>query len=299
MRRITVSVAVALCVLGVLAAPALAKEKIVFGEFKANIVGQNLETTPGVLKLSKEGEIDITGLQIGSKPFGPIYRKDVLNGKGEVEHKAGSQNVEEPCKKIKLQNGIVNHESSSSLTFNLKFIKCIDIIGEGTAAEEVPVSFTLGVTLESNFSAEVGKSESELKIEETEITVKPGLKKCPIVIPAQTIPVKDNAEKEYEEIVEYSNEGVEPEGWEHSKKLKELYPSGEKQELFVEFGEKFKHIVSYQDQEGPCTSTKGEEDGKVVTEGPHKGWLEYTTGHMFGDIENLEVKNGNISFIEP
>jgi hypothetical protein len=282
-----VALAVALCAIGAFAAPAFAKEKIAFGEFEGSITGQNLETTPGVLKVNTvEGFTEITGLEIGPYTFGP------------KNPTTGEQETEEPCKSIKL-SGEVKKEKSSELTFQLKFNKCPAWAEAGALQEEVPTSFKLGVTLKSNFSAEVGKSESALEIEPGEVKFKGALKKCPVIIPRQTIPSKLNPEKEYEEIVEYENESFEPEGIEHSKHLKELYPSGEKETLNVEFLERFHHIKAYVAQGGRCTNVKGIENGKVVTEeGPYKGMLEFPAGHMFGEIDDIEIKNGNLKFKE-
>jgi hypothetical protein len=280
-----IALAVALCALGALSAPAFAKEKIQFGEFEASITGQNLETTPGVLKINKEGEIDIEGLELGSYIFGPINRT------------TGEQETGSPCKSIKIVNSTVNKEKSSELTFKLKFTKCAALAESGTVVQEVPTSFTLGFNLKSNFSAEVGKA-SALEIEPGTVVFKGALKKCVVSIPRQTIPANDNLEKEFEEIVEYENESEAPEGIEHSKKLKELYPSGEKEFLNIVFGEKFKHIRTYTNQTGPCTNRKGTGNGKIVEEGEHKGELEFTNGHMFGEILLLEIKNGNLKFKE-
>jgi hypothetical protein len=285
--RTGVALAVALCAVGVFAAPAFAKEKIIFGEFEASITGQNLETTPGTLAVSKaEGKLLINGLELGPYTFGP------------KDPKTGEQFTETPCGAVKL-SGQVKKEKSSELTFKLNFKKCAAWAEAGVGQQEVPTKLSLGIKLKSNFSAEVGKSESSAEIEPGVVTFKGALKKCPIIIPRQTIPLKEKAEKEYEEIVEYENESFEPEGIENSKHKKELYPSGEKETLNVFFLEKFHHIHTYMSQTPPCTNSKGAENGKIVTEeGPYKGMLEFTNGHLFGEIEDLEVKNGNLKFKE-
>jgi hypothetical protein len=286
--RITIGLATVACTVAAFATPALAaKEKIVFGEFEASITGQNLETTPGVLKVNKEGEIALEGLELGPYIFGP------------KNPKTGEQEITNPCKSIKLK-GLVAKEKSPELTFKLKFSNCTGFAEAGQAQQAVFTSFELGVNLKQNFSAEIGKSESSLEIEPGVVKFKGPLKKCPVVIPRQTIPAKDNLEKEFEEIVEFENEAEAPEGIEHSKKLKELYPSGEKEFLNIFFLERFKHIHTYFSQEGPCTNAKGESNPRVVTEeGPFKGWLEYSSGHMFGEILRLEIKDGNLKFKEP
>jgi hypothetical protein len=284
------ALAVALCALAAMATPAFAREKLVFGEFEATRVNQPItEGTPGELRVNKEGGIDIEGLQLGPYTFGP---KPTAGGKQDEKH---------PCGHYKLE-GKVASEKSSTLTFHIKFNKCPSWDTAGGGAEEMgSTSFTLGFTLKSNYSAEVGKSTNELTIEEGAVTFKGAQKKCPVLIEKQTIPFKENPEREYEEIVEYENESEEPEGFEHSKKLKELYPSGEKEFLNVVLAEKFKHIRSYLTQNSHCTNSKGTENPKIVTDpnSPYKGDLEYTDGHVFGEIELIEVKNGNLKFNEP
>jgi len=74
-RSIVALAAVAICALGAIASPAsAAKEKKVFGEWQAEVTGQNLETTPVPLQINKEETPEITGLQLGNYTFGPVYR---------------------------------------------------------------------------------------------------------------------------------------------------------------------------------------------------------------------------------
>jgi hypothetical protein len=322
--RIIAGLAVALCALAAFAAPALAKEKMVFGQFEATIVGQTIsEATPGKLGIYKEGSIDfngfeaippnkeahkaakdVAGLNLGGTEFGPRYTEDIVNGKGELEHNAGDIEANKPaCKKSKLV-GQVTAEHFSELEFELQLKKCISYIqevGNVNRTFETTSNITLPIVLRSNNSAEIGRRESVLEIPETHLTLKLGLKKCPVIVPTQTIPIKDNGEKLYEEFVEYSNEAEEPEGIEHSKKLKMLYPSGEKNLLDVEFEERFKSIRSYGSNTKPCGSTKGDENAKLVEdpESPFNGMIEFKNGHLFGELEEIEVKNGNLSFNEP
>ena len=299
--KMTIGVAVAACAFAVLAAPSFAvKPKMVFGEFEAHIEGQEISPSkPASLRLSREGSISIHKLSLGNYTFGPIARENVEQG-GKVIWHAGEQEVTNPCKSIKVKPGSVTWEKSSQLTVVLKFSKCVAVAENGTVEEEVPTSFTMALSFHSNFSAEVGKSENTVTIEEIPVLFKGALKKCPVTVPRQTIPFRESPEKVYEEIVEYENESEEPEGWEHSKKLKELYPSGEKEFLNIFFEEeKFHHIHSYVSQAGPCTNTKGTENGKIVPKGePHEGELEFTNGSLEGSIELLEIKFGDLKFKE-
>ena len=285
--KIGIALAIALCAMSGLAAPAFG-----FGEFEASITGQNLETSPGVLKVNHtEGSLEINGLELGPYTFGPVFRENVGS------HKAGEQDVEHPCKSVKLMGG-VNKEKSKELTFRLKFIKCIALAESGQVLQEVSTNFTLGVVLKSNFGGELGQDESSIELEPGVVKLKGALKKCPVIIPRQSLPAKYNPKREYEEVVEFENESFEPEHIEKSKRLKELYPSGEKETLNVYFEEKAHHFHSYMSQEGPCSNVKGVENSKIVKEGPYKGMLEFSNGHMQGEIEDLELKNGNLKFKE-
>jgi hypothetical protein len=305
MRRLRVTIGlavVAICALGALAAPAFAKEKIVFGEFQASVTGKNLETESVPLGIFHEDlpTPSIEGLQIGPYKFGPVIRSGPNAGKIDESH---------PCKvapklagKFQAEPGKVN--KSDSLLITLKFRKCITRSEAGTLVHEKTTNFALSFRLEQNFSAEVGTSASGIEIEPTTVSFKGGVNQCPVIIPRQTLPGKDNAEHEYEEIVSFSNESEPVENWEKSKKLKALYPNGLKERLFVEFEEKFKGINAFVKQEGACTNKKGEENPKIDEEGPEgpykgefTGYLEYPNGHIFGEIEGLEIRGGELSFV--
>lgn len=296
--RIALATAVALMALGALSSTAFAKEKLIFGEFEGSVAGQNMETTPGVVQVWKEDkELTVESLRLGP------YKFATLNAKHEL-------NENEPCAKspkitgsFKADPGMVN--KSATLPLDIAFKKCgAPAKGIGIGALKY-VSFTLPVLLKQNFSAEVGPKIAEVEIpNKTEIKFKGALSKCPVVIPQQTIPPKEKEEHEYEEIVSFTNEKPEePEGWEHSKKLKELFPSGFKNRLEVEFEEKFKGIVTYVNANPPCFPAKGEDNPNLIEEGPegpnggkYNGWLEYHSGHIFMDIEGLEIKNGELGF---
>lgn len=314
-KRIALAIAAALMAFGAFSSPAFAKEKVVFGEFEAKIVGHPITpSTPGKLGVYKEGGIEIVGtggkagLNLGGTEFGPRYPKDVIKetepGKGTVLHKAGQIEEGKPaCEKAKVV-GTVTSEKFSELAFKLQLKKCITYLeeqGNPNRNEEHFSNITLPIVLRSNWSAEIGARETVLEIPKTNLSVKLGLRKCPILIPEQTIPAKDNPEKLYEEIVEYEEAEEEPEGIEHSKKLKEEYPGGAKFLLNVVFGEKFKAIKSYGSNSGPCGSTKEDENAKIVEEpgSEYNGMIEFKNGHLFGEISEMEVKGGDLWFREP
>jgi hypothetical protein len=66
--RIAVGLVAALCALGALtgSASATTKPKLVFGEFKANLAEGKAPSLaePGILKLKREAEPELTGLQL-------------------------------------------------------------------------------------------------------------------------------------------------------------------------------------------------------------------------------------------
>jgi hypothetical protein len=287
-----IGLAVALLALGALASPAFAKEKLVFGEFQGSVAGKNLETEPAPVQVWKEDkELEVEGLQLGNYKF---YTK---TSKGERDEST-------PCEKSPTIKGEFQAEEgkgdkSDSLALDISFKKCLSHAGEGGLSEAKPVSFTLPVKLQQNFSAEVGPKIAGVEIpNKTVIEFKGALRKCPVVIPQQSIPFNENPEHEYEEIVSYTNEAPEEiENWEHNRKLKEEFPTGFKERLEVEFEEKFKGIHTYVKADGACQPAKGEDNPKLITEGEYAGWLEYTSGHIYMDIEGLEIKGGELSFV--
>jgi len=298
--KITIGLAVAVCAMFALASPAFAKEKLVFGEFQGSVTGKNAETEPlQVQQLAEDRETEVTGLQLGNYKF---YQKVKKNGEKEKE---------EPCQKPVVVKGAFQAEpgkvdKSSTLGLDISFRKCISHAGEGGVSEGKAVSFKLPVLLKQNFSAETGPEIANIEIpNKTVIEFKGAERKCPVVIPQQTIPFKENAEKEYEEIVSYTNETPEPiENWEKNKKLQEQFPSGVKERIEVDFEEKFKGIRTYVKATGPCEPARGEENGKLIEEGPegpnggiYNGWLEYTNGHIFMEMEGLEITHGELSFV--
>jgi hypothetical protein len=291
--RITIGLAVAVCAMFALASPAFAKEKLVFGEFQGNVTGKNLETEPQPVQVFKEDkELEVEGLQLGNYKF---YTKLTKNGEKELS---------EPCLKPPLITGSFQAEpgkvdKSKTLPLDITFRKCMSHAGEGGVSEGKAVTFTLPIALQQNFSAETGPKIAGVEIpNKTTIQFKGTLRHCPVVIPQQTIPFKDDPEKEFEEVVSYTNEAPEAvEKFEKSAKLKERFPSGFKNRIEVEFEEKFKGIHTYVKATPPCEPVKGEDNPKLITEGEYAGWLEYTSGHIFMDIEGLEIKNGELSFV--
>lgn len=261
------------CLFGALTAPAFAKTekpKMVFGEF----VG-----TPGMLKLH-EGEGEVEEMKLGPYTFGK-------NEAGEV------------CSKDIKVSGEVTEQRSPSLTAELGFKKCNTSAHEGGFRETKPVNFTLGVKFLANHSAEIGERSGIEIVEPSIVHFKGALRKCIVEIPAQYIPGKagEKTEKEYE-AASYSDESEEVENFEKSRKLKEEYPSGMKERIEIEI--EFSKIVTYVKPEKTCEYEKGTEGKYISEEGnPHKGWVEFNTGKIDAELDELEVKNGELTFEEP
>ena len=282
MIRITIGALVAACAFGALTATALATGT--FGEFKAQVAGglAPSPTEPGVLKLKPQEEPELTGLRLGNFRFGAIN--------------AGLPEYEEPCEKSLKVTGQVTTEKSPSLEFDLHFRRCVTSIRHNGGTEAMTIGFTLAMKLNANHTAEV----LEVAKPATGL-IRTAQRKCPIAIPPQTIPFKINPAREYEGIVGFTPESEPIENWEKSRTLKEVYPSGVRERLGIQFGEKFKGLRTYVEPVSKsissCVPVKGEENPKLITEeGPYQGWLEYKSGYIYANIEGIEVKKGELTF---
>jgi hypothetical protein len=263
MRRVrtaVLGVAVAACALGVLSAPAFAKEPVIFGKFVANAFGKTIAPGSPAEAKTKEGEVE-----------------DLVLGPVETEE----------CEKELSSKGLVESESSETFFQNVKFSKC-DVVGTfGKGANKVKVkdkvSFTLGMEFHSNRSVGIGGEESEVKLSKASISFKISKTTCTIVIPAQSVPLKAETKPEKEfESAEYTTfeEPVEP-----KKKKLEMFPSGFQKELSVFF--ELKHVESLLMPNEGCESEQ-----PVNSE----GYVEYGNGKIEGELEDISIKNGNLSF---
>jgi len=300
--RIVLGLAVAVCAFGALTASALAKEKLVFGEFVASVGGRTISPSePAPVIENKEDEAELTGLQIGEYKFGAVNKS------------TGTVETEEPCLKPPKITGEVTAERSSSLLTDVAFKDCVSSDVAGGIVSYKTNSFKLAIRFKSDESAEIGKTaENGIEIaENADLVIKGGSQKCLVEIPQQFVPGKaGEKEEKFWEAAEYSPESEPVENWEKSKKLKEEYPVDIKQRLEIETTEKFKGIVSYVDTDGTekkgCTPKKGEENGKLITEkeiegkpNPHYLWTEFKNGKIDLDAEGLEIKGGELTFEPP
>jgi hypothetical protein len=304
--RVVLGLAVAVCAFGALSAPAFAKgkEKLVFGNFAASIVGKTISpSSPATIVENKEDEAEVTGLQLG------IFKFGVLNSEKKPEY-------EEPCEKAPKVTGAIENEVSSSLLLNVQFKKCVTSSVKSGSVSATKSSFKLGFRFKSNESAEIGNTQGGIEIVKSAVVIIKGESRCVVEIPAQTVPARAAGnEEKFWEGAEYTPEKEEGlEGWETHKKLQEQYPGNFKNRLEIETLEKFKGIVSYvhpfETRSHICAPVKGEESGKLVTEkeievegkmvpNPYYGDIEYTNGKVFMNIEGLEIKGGQLTFEPP
>jgi len=259
--------------MAVLTAPALAvKEKVYFGHFTASVAGQEISPTNKIVAKGK-GEVD--ELRVG-----PLSMECETNSGYTLSAK-----------------GMVESEFSSDFTTNVRILGCKTDIKFGKGGNFTPAKVSFGkegikMEFHANGSLAVGNPAGEVKILETAaVQVKVQGQKCKLFIPAQTLPTSSERqpEKEYE-AAEYATEKEEVE----PKELKK-YPSGFKETLDISW--ELKKIRSYVPIEpGRCEYEKGTE-GKYEAEGeglPNR--VEYTNGLYEGELEEIQLKGGNLGF---
>jgi hypothetical protein len=293
--RIVLGLAVGVCAFGALSVPAFAKEKLVFGTFVASVAGQTISpTSPARVVENKEDEAEVTELQIGGYRFGVVNSET-----GEIEY-------ENPCKKTPRVKGVVTEERSSSLLTEITFRECVSSNPDGAQIPWKASNFKLDIKFRSDESAELGNSEGGFEIAENATEVIKGVNgSCLLEVPKQFVPARStNNEEKFWEAAEYTPETEPVENWEKSKKLQEEYPGGVKDRLEIETTEKFVGIVSYVDtattkKRRGCVAKSGEGNGKLITEGPHAGWIEYNNGKLGLNAEGLEIKGGQLTFEPP
>ncbi len=303
--RIVLGLAVAVCAFGALAGSAFAKPKLVFGHFAASIVGRHISPTePAKVVKNKEGEAEVTGLELGSFKFGVV----------ETVEEKKKPNYEKPCKDAPKVTGTAVEEESSSLLTEVTFKDCVTSFAGSDTINWKGTNFKLAINFESNEAAELGNTDGGFKIEKTATVLVKGIGECVVEIPAQFVPAKSEEKEKFWDAAEYEQENEEPiEKWEKSKKLKEEYPGDVKERLNIVTTNKFKGIVSYvhpySTSSHGCES-QNEASGKLITEkeievegkmvpNPRYGWLEYTNGRIDMSVTDLEIKGGQLTFVPP
>ncbi len=241
MRRVKAMAVLAVCILtaGVLVSPALAaKEKPVFGKFKATAAG------------SAKGIGEAGEMVLGPYKF-------------------------EECEKELHSDGSVALGESETFFQEVKFSKCLALRnGGGGLKEAVYASFTLGMEFHSNGSLKLGPSN--VTFGATDST-------CEVTIPAQWVPAAaetKGAEKAFE-ATSYSTEKEKLEGGQEKK-----------------FGEFRERLDVDWELKGVRTTVKV--TPACQYEGSHLNAAkeaEFTSGKMEGELEEVTVAGGNLSFL--
>jgi len=280
MRRVSVVLgfAAVVCAFGALTAPAFARERkpAIFGKFTASINGKTI--APGEPAATK-GHGEVEAMKLG--PY-------VFTGRNLGEGKHGPV-----CERPLTSKGEVVSESSETVFQNVTFSKCVATRRAGSSEETVVFHFTLGMEFHSNGSAVAGESEgTEVKIiKGSTVHFKGSKSTCEVIIPEQAVPVKaaTKPEKEFES-AGYETEEEEVEG---KKALKE-FPSGFQQKLDITMEFKKVHTIEQLNPAKGCTNGKLEEGGTFNKE---HDTVEYANGILEAELEEIEIKGGNVGFV--
>jgi hypothetical protein len=255
--RIALGLVAAVCVYGVVTAPALA-----FGKFYASIKGQTLsEETPGIAK----GHGEVSRLKIGP------YKME--------------------CKRVKSKGKVTSEGPSESFFTEVTVSGCETVSKPegGSGIEEIKrANFTLAMEFLSNFSARVGEGESEIKIvKPSQVEFKASDSKCVVIVPEQSLPLKQKAGVEYEAALPETEE--------------ELLERPGAIEKYGEFRKRLaftidlKHLKTKIQPNSKCRYKEESEEGKY---NPETGFVEFPGGVFEGDLEEVTLKNGNLWFEE-
>jgi hypothetical protein len=231
-----VALATGALALGLLASPALgAKEKPVFGKFKASVSG----TAKGI------GEAE--EIQLGPYFF-------------------------EECEKELHSNGSVVMGESETFFQEVKFQRCEAVKKTGGGIEEtIQANFTLGMEFHSNGSMKLGPSA---------VTFKATNSQCEVTIPSQWVPAVAGTEKGAEKLFE---------NIEYSTEL-EADPA-------KKFGEFRERLDIFWEVKGITTTVKLTPECKF--KGSSSGVAEFSGGKMEGELEEVTLSGGNLSFVPP
>lgn len=182
----------------------------------------------------------------------------------------------EECEKELHAKGNATAGESETLPLEVKFKKCATTRSLGGGLKEtVFVSFTLNMEFHSNNSVKLGPSSVALKASKSS---------CEVTIPPQWIPAGAESKGDFHEFeaVSYSTE---------KEKL-----SGAAMKKFGEFRERL--AIEWElkgiEARAKVTPECQYEGGK---ENPVTHEVEYNSGKMEGELEELTLKGGNIAFI--
>jgi hypothetical protein len=181
----------------------------------------------------------------------------------------------EECEKELRSNGSVVLGESETFFQEVKFSKCIATRNAGGGLKEsVFASFTLGMEFQSNGS---------LKLGPTSVTFGASNSTCEVTVPAQWVPSIAETKGEYKTFEDAS----------YSTEQEKLEGSAEKK--FGEFRERL-HIAW--ELKGVKTTVKL--TPTCSYEGSHvnsAGEAEFSGGKMEGELEEVTLQAGNVSFV--
>lgn len=226
------------------------------------------------------GVLAAPALAVKEKPVFGKFRASVAgtaSGKGEASEMVLGPYKFEECEKELRSTGTVVLGESETFFQEVKFSKCVATRNAGGGLKEaVFASFKLGMEFHSNGS---------LKLGPTSVTFGASDSTCEVTVPSQWVPAAAETkgeDKAYED-ASYSTEQEKLEGGQEKK--------------FGEFRERL-HIGW--ELKGISTTVKLTPTCKY--EGAHlnaAGEAEFSGGKMEGELEEVTLQAGNLSFVAP
>ncbi len=226
------------------------------------------------------GVIASPALAVKEKPVFGKFRASVAGstrGIGEADEMTLGPYKFEECEKELHSDGTVVLGESETFFQEVKFSKCVATRnGGGGLKEAVFASFKLGMEFHSNGSLRLGP---------TSVTFGASDSTCEVTIPAQWVPAVAETKGELKsfEDATYSTEQEKLEGGQEKK-----------------FGEFRERLDIDWELKGVVTTVKLTPTCKY--EGAHlnaAGEAEFSGGKMEGDLEEVTLQAGNLSFIPP
>jgi hypothetical protein len=226
------------------------------------------------------GMLASTALAAKEKPVFGKFRATAagtVKGIGEADEMVLGPYKFEECEKELRSNGSVVLGESETFFQEVKFAKCVATRNLGGGLKEaVSASFTLGMEFHSNGSLRLGP---------TSVTFGATQSTCEVTIPAQWVPATAETkgqEKSFEDAT-YTTEKEKLEGGQEKK-----------------FGEFRERLDLDWELKGITTTVKL--TPTCIYEGSHlnaAGEAEFSGGKMEGELEEVTLQTGNLSFIPP
>jgi hypothetical protein len=224
------------------------------------------------------GVIASPAFAVKEKPVFGKFRASVAGstrGIGEADEMTLGPYKFEECEKELHSNGTVVLGESETFFQEVRFSKCIATRnGGGGLKEAVFASFKLGMEFHSNGSLRLGP---------TSVTFGASDSTCEVTIPAQWVPAVAETKGEYKTF----------EDGQYSTSLEKLEGSQEKK-----FGEFRERLDIVWELKGITSTVKLTPTCKY--EGTHlnpSGEAEFSSGRMEGELEEVTLQAGNLSFV--